>query len=93
MLMVPVLSNVRWSANLDRMGLLPPWKSSAVHPERRVVLMSTVASASTGPKKCFLDMCRTLRDPNLCRYIVLRGGCQRGKTGASAMRWWEKLKR
>ena len=43
---MPCISSIRWSTALDALGILPPWKASLLHPERRTVLMSVIGSKS-----------------------------------------------
>lgn len=57
-LQIPVLTNIRWSAQLDELGLIPPWKSAAAFPERRTVLMSFIGSTNVNVKALIGKMCR-----------------------------------
>ena len=65
-LQLPCLSSIRWSVELERLGVLPPWFSATLYPARRVVLLSFVGSANTPLKAWLLKWCRGLRDPSLC---------------------------
>jgi hypothetical protein len=72
-LMIPVLTNIRWSAKLDALGLIPPWKSAAAFPEQRTVLMSFIGSPNVEPKVHIINMCNKLND-SICTSLKMDSG-------------------
>ena len=87
-LQIPVISNIRWSWELEA-RTPPPWRSAHEHPERRDLLMSFAGSGNTAFKRFLLQLCPHVSPadplqpgPNQCR------GLDMGEL--QAPRWWDE---
>ncbi len=77
---VPGLSGIRWSKELEALGIEPPWRSSLTRP--RSVLMTWAGRATTGAvqsvriRQKIVEICKALGDDSACALNVNEDGLQ-----------------